>query len=66
MKSRIGTALPVVIGAPIAFSELAAIRDRQALADTLRDRVYALASLAPKMTKKRNPAERLLKPQRAA
>ena len=61
VRSRIGTALPVVIGAPIPYAELAAIKDRQALADTLRDRVYALARLAPAMAKKLNPAERLLK-----
>ena len=61
VRARIGTALPVVIGAPIPFAELAAIKDRQALADTLRDRVYALARLEPKL-KKRNSAARLLKP----
>ncbi len=33
VKTRIGTALPVAIGAPIAFAEIAALRDRQALAD---------------------------------
>jgi putative hemolysin len=33
VKTRIGTALPVAIGAPIAFAEIAHIRDRQALAD---------------------------------
>lgn len=47
VKARIGTSLPVAIGAPIPFAELAAIRDRQALADELRARVYALARLAP-------------------
>ncbi len=61
VRSRIGTALPVVIGAPIPYAELSAIKDRQALADALRDRVYALARLGPGVTKKRNPAERLLK-----
>ncbi len=61
VRSRIGTALPVVIGAPIPYADLAAIKDRQALADALRDRVYALARLGPGVTKKRNPAERLLK-----
>ena len=54
-----------MIGAPIAFSELAVIGDRQALADHLRDRVYALAKLAPR-PKKDNPAERLLRPVKAA
>ncbi len=40
-------ALAVAIGAPIPFASLAAIKDRQALADELRGRVYALARLAP-------------------
>src|SRR6202007_2396037 len=48
VKSRIGDELPVAIGAPIPFQELAAIKDRQALADNLRDRAYALAAIAPK------------------
>jgi putative hemolysin len=43
VKARIGTALPVVIGAPIPFAALAPIRDRQALSDHLRDATYALA-----------------------
>jgi putative hemolysin len=43
VKTRIGTALPVAIGAPIAFAEIAHIRDRQALADELMARTYALA-----------------------
>ena len=64
VRSRIGTALPVVIGAPIPYAELAAIRDRQALADHLRDRVYALARLAPAVAKRLSPAERLLKAAR--
>jgi len=60
VRARIGTALPVVIGAPIAYSEFAGIKDRQALADHLRDRVYALAKRAPAMGKRLNAAERLL------
>ncbi len=47
VKARIGATLPVIIGAPIPFASIAAIRDRQTLADELRARVYALASLAP-------------------
>ncbi|MDE3177488.1 MAG: lysophospholipid acyltransferase family protein, partial [Pseudomonadota bacterium] len=43
VKARIGTLLPVEIGAPIPFAALAAIKDRQALADHLHDVVYALA-----------------------
>jgi putative hemolysin len=64
VRSRIGTALPVMIGAPIPYADLAAIKDRQALADHLRDRVYALARMAP--PKKLNPAEKLLRPVKAA
>jgi putative hemolysin len=47
VKTRIGTCLPVTIGSPISFASLAAIRDRQALADELRARVYGLSRLAP-------------------
>jgi len=43
VKARIGTSLPVVIGAPVPFEELARAKDRQALANDLRARVYALA-----------------------
>ena len=66
VKSRIGTCLPVVIGAPIPFASLAALRDRQALADHLRQRVYALARLAPAARKRPGPADKLLAPVRAA
>ena len=47
VKSRIGTSLPVAIGAPIAFSEIAHIADRQVLADMLRAHTYGLAREAP-------------------
>ena len=47
VKARIGATLPVVVGAPIPFASIAAIQDRQALADHLRARVYALATLSP-------------------
>jgi putative hemolysin len=43
VKTRIGATLPVAIGAPIPFAEIAQIKDRQALADALRARTYALA-----------------------
>ena len=43
VKARIGARLPVVIGAPVPFAAISAIRNRQALADELRARVYALA-----------------------
>lgn len=47
VKTRIGTTLPAAIGAPIPFEELTHIKDRQALADALRARTYALAAHAP-------------------
>ena len=47
VKCRIGTALPVAIGEPIPFAALACLADRQALADELRARVYALAEPSP-------------------
>jgi hypothetical protein len=52
MKTRIGTALPVAVGAPIPFASLASIKDRQELADELRARVYGLARLAPSIADK--------------
>ena len=72
VKSRIGDVLPVAIGAPIPFEELAAIKDRQALADDLRGRAYALAAIAPRDRPKLRPAQKLLRklgrlrPRRAA
>ncbi len=53
VKSRIGTTLPVAIGAPIPFEEIAHIKDRQALADQLRAATYALAGWAPRTRKDR-------------
>jgi putative hemolysin len=47
VEARIGTRLPVVVGAPIPFSALADIKDRQSLADHLRDLTYALAAHEP-------------------
>jgi len=44
VKARIGTMLPVAVGAPVPFAALAAIKDRQALADRLREITYALAA----------------------
>ena len=43
VKARMGTELPVVIGAPIPYAALMGIKDRQALSDTLHDITYALA-----------------------
>jgi putative hemolysin len=48
VKSRIGTQLPVAIGAPIPFAEIADVADRQALADLLMARTYGLALNAPR------------------
>jgi putative hemolysin len=44
VKNRIGTTMVVAIGAPIPYAELAPIKDRQALADVLRGKTYALQS----------------------
>jgi putative hemolysin len=64
VKTHIGATLPVGIGAPIAFASLAAVRDRQALADNLRARVYALARLAPPtIDKPRRAIGKLLRPK---
>jgi putative hemolysin len=52
VKTRIGTCLPVAVGSPIPFASIAAIRDRQALADELRTRVYALSQVASPATDK--------------
>lgn len=46
VRSRVGTALPLVIGAPIAFAEIEGFKERQSLMDYLRQRTYALAGLS--------------------
>jgi putative hemolysin len=48
VKTRIGATLPVAIGRPIPFEEIAHLKDRQALADALRARTYALALHPPR------------------
>jgi len=53
VRARIGTALPVMIGAPVPFESLAHIKDRQALANELRARVYALTKEMPDVGKPR-------------
>jgi putative hemolysin len=55
VKHRIGTTLPVGIGAPIAFEDLAPIKDRQALANELRALTYALAFEPPRMPDRDRP-----------
>ena len=44
VRKRIGTVLPVAVGAPIPFAEIAHMTDRQALVDELRARTYGLAA----------------------
>jgi putative hemolysin len=70
VHSRIGAALPVAIGAPIPFTAIAHIQDRQALADELMRRTYALAPFAPTPTFRRLATRLRLKlrrrPKRAA
>jgi putative hemolysin len=59
VKSRIGAELPVRVGEPIPFERLVAIKDRQALADHLRDVTYALAIKGWK-PRKANPAKKII------
>jgi putative hemolysin len=59
VKSRIGTTLPVTIGAPIPFEAIAHIKDRQGLADHLRALTYSLAGDEPPLRTK-GRADRLL------
>jgi putative hemolysin len=47
VKSRMGTTLPVAIGAPIPFAEIAHLRDRKALADHLMALTYGLVLRPP-------------------
>ncbi|BBE71647.1 lysophospholipid acyltransferase family protein [Oharaeibacter diazotrophicus] len=57
VRDRIGTRLPVAIGEPIPFEELAAGGDRRALVEDLRARTYALeARLGPAGAVRRRPA----------
>ncbi len=42
VRKRIGTMLPVAVGAPIPYGEIAHLTDRQALVDELRARTYGL------------------------
>jgi putative hemolysin len=65
VKTRIGTLLPVAIGAPIPFEVLSHIKDRQAFADDLRARTYAMAIAATAGPIKPNPAQKLIGKLRA-
>lgn len=49
VRSRIGTAMPVAIGAPLPFASLPGGPDRQALADHLRGATYALSAEFPRL-----------------
>jgi putative hemolysin len=60
VKARIGAVLPVVIGAPIPYSALEPIKDRQALADHLHDAAYAMALHEVHAALKAHPAKKLL------
>jgi putative hemolysin len=59
VKHRMGTTLAVGIGLPIAFDEISRIKDRQALADELRARTYALAYEPLRILDRANPGVRL-------
>jgi putative hemolysin len=65
VKARIGTLLPVAIGAPIPFEALRGLNDRQALADELRARTYAMTIGATVGPMKPNPAQNLIGKLRA-
>src|ERR1700678_364668 len=65
VKTRIGTLLPVAIGAPIPFEALSHIKDRQALADDLRARTYAMAFGVMRKPNAPNPAQKLMGKLRA-
>lgn len=47
VRKRIGTILPVAVGQPIPYSEIAHLKDRQELVDVLRARTYGLAEQLP-------------------
>jgi putative hemolysin len=66
VKARIGTILPVVIGKPIPYADLAHLRDRQALADHLRALTYALAKPDPIKPRRLAPLRKALKLRRRA
>ena len=59
VRNRIGAKLALAIGSPIPFEEIAAVRDRQALADLLMARTYALAGQAPPPSRKEGSGARL-------
>jgi len=66
VKARIGATLPVEIGKPVPFADLAHLRDRQALADHLRALTYALARPTPDKPRRLAPLRKALKLRRRA
>ena len=47
VRKRIGTMLPVAVGAPIPYGEIAHLKDRQAMVDELRARTDGLKAKLP-------------------
>src|SRR5271169_2788806 len=60
VKARIGALLPVAIGSPIPFEILSHMKDRQAVADELRARTYAMAFRVTGKPVPPNPAQKLI------
>jgi putative hemolysin len=59
VKNRIGTVLSVAIGDPIPFKEIQDVRDRQKLADMLRQRTYSLETQSRRSGNKELPESAL-------
>lgn len=72
VKTRIGTILPVMVGEPLPFEQLAHWKERQELADFLRAHTYALAGgaipLPVKVSRGRKLVQKLksLRPKKRA
>jgi putative hemolysin len=66
VRNRIGTSMAVAVGAPVPYAALSDIKDRQALADHLRERTYALADSAMPSQDNHSPPRRLLLPSLAS
>jgi len=61
VRDRIGTVLPVTIGACIASDEIRTLGDRKALMEELRRRTYGLGGLAPYVDATRDDSHGLLR-----
>jgi putative hemolysin len=59
VKTRMGTTLPVAIGAPIPFADIAHLKDRKALADHLMALTYALGLRPPATAHKQSSGAKL-------